>query len=531
MEIKKERRKQLQVYSQETAVDYEIRTENINGTDYLIVPVVMLVEGVHHGSGGPLLYTADELEACVNEWNGMPVTVGHPQDQEGNYISARYPGVLKSIVGQVYNPKMQGNKLTAECWIDITTLKTVSEDAFEYIKEKKALEVSTGVFTQEVGKKGEFDGEEYRAIATNITPDHLALLPGEEGACNWEDGCGIRNNKMKTKEMKTKEIKTNTKPAVIDKDALLAEFLERKAGIHLTSNEASFGNIIDSIYQQLNLMDTEVSYYYLEEVYDGYFIYCAVNRRSSEKKMYRQSYSVSTQGIVALSGDPIQVRKEVSYITMTRTNFKNKSEMKTNASKCTCTVDSLIGNERTNFTEDDRAWLSDLSQEQLNKLAPKEAEAPKPDESVANNKATEDKTPTGTDQQPVNNNRPIEEVVKEVLSKETDPIKFIDNFMPEGVKEQMKSALKMHQNRRNKLIKEIVDNSNFQEERLKKFSDEDLENMHQSLVENEENSTSFYGPLASSSLEEGDSNSDNTEEITAMLSFEDRSSKTEEKKK
>src|SRR5690606_20175922 len=37
---------------------------------------------------------------------------------------------------------------------------------------------------------GELNGKPYTAKQVNLRPDHVALLPGEVGACSIADGCG-----------------------------------------------------------------------------------------------------------------------------------------------------------------------------------------------------------------------------------------------------------------------------------------------------------------------------------------------------
>lgn len=522
--MKKLKSNLLQVNHSET--DYEIRVEEIRGDVYWVLPVVMMVEGVHHGNRGPLLYTQEQLAASASFWNGMPVTIGHPQDEKGRYISANSPGVFHEIVGRVYNPKMKGAKLTAEVWIDVNALTLVSTEAIEYIKEKKALDVSIGVFSEEVGEQGEHNGEVYRAEAINLGPDHLALLPGVDGACSWNDGCGIRNNsKMKMKI-------NNSQNTKLDKSAWLAALIEQGFGIHITNNDASYSQIMQSVQEQLNSLDSDIRVYYLEEIFDNYFVYCTVNRETRERTLYKRNYSVKQDGKVQFQGDPVEVRKEVSFINMskhTRTNFKSKTEsnMKTNGKKCECTVDSLIQNQATNFTEDDREWLAELAPEQLEKLAPK---APKATETTANKaEAKKEETPTEVESGvTVNedgalsiNGKTLDQHIKESLAKEGDPIKFIDNFMPDGLKDQMKSGLKMYQSRREKMIKDIVGNSKFKEAQLKTWSDEDLGTLHASLVnEDADSKGGNYTPLAGGSLEEGEDSEEGSEdEISAMMSF------------
>jgi hypothetical protein len=178
--------------------NYEPRTETYMGKKHLVVPVVMMVEGVHCGSAGPLFHSIEELGKYPASWNGIPVSIQHPE-QDGQYISANSPEVLeRQTVGQVFNTRTEGNKLKAECWVDIERIMSISPEAYAYLNSKRPLEVSIGVFTDDVDTEGEWNGEHYSAIATNHRPDHLALLPGGTGACSWADGAGIRiNSKQK----------------------------------------------------------------------------------------------------------------------------------------------------------------------------------------------------------------------------------------------------------------------------------------------------------------------------------------------
>lgn len=185
--------------------EYEIRTEQHRGVPHLVVPVVMMVEGVHSGSHGPLLHLAEELGRFPGSWDGIPVVVQHPEI-DGVPVSANSPKVIDNeMVGKVYNTKMEDKKLKAEVWLDESRLEQVSPRAFAAIKNKEELDVSIGVFTDQEKKEGEYNGVTYEEIARNHRPDHLALLPGANGACGWKDGCGIRlnseNNKNGGKQM------------------------------------------------------------------------------------------------------------------------------------------------------------------------------------------------------------------------------------------------------------------------------------------------------------------------------------------
>ena len=182
---------------------YDIRNETLDGREYIVAPVVMMKTGVHHGSAGPIFHDIAELGAIPESWNGIPVTIGHPQDGDRN-ISANSPDQHEKSVGKIFNTHVDGDKLRAEAWLDVQKLTATSPEALEYITQKKQLDVSVGVFTEDLVMAGTYGDEKYEAVARAYRPDHLALLPGEQGACSWQDGCGIRANAAPSGEEKPK---------------------------------------------------------------------------------------------------------------------------------------------------------------------------------------------------------------------------------------------------------------------------------------------------------------------------------------
>lgn len=170
-----------------------VRNETHEGKQYMVVPVVMMVAGAHYNGG---LVTEEEF--LPQTWNGRPVTIGHPE-KGGQHMSANDPEMESQFtVGKLYNAKIEDGKLKAEAWIDITKCNSLGRsDVVKMLKDKSAeLDVSTGYYCDSFEQNGEHNGKEYTEIHRNLKPDHLALLPDEEGACNFADGCGVRANKM-----------------------------------------------------------------------------------------------------------------------------------------------------------------------------------------------------------------------------------------------------------------------------------------------------------------------------------------------
>ncbi len=206
--------------------NYVIREELLGGRTHMVVPIIMMVQGVHRGSHGPILHLAEELGKFPGAWDGIPVAVQHPQE-DGMHVSANQPHILDEfVVGRVFNTMMDGHKLKAEAWLDPVVLKNISPEAMEYIMEGKPLEVSVGVFTDEDLRPGEWNGEKYEAVARNHRPDHLALLPGAVGACSWSDGCGVRTHQegVKNMTMQTNAIKFDNTESIPWTKPTLADF-------------------------------------------------------------------------------------------------------------------------------------------------------------------------------------------------------------------------------------------------------------------------------------------------------------------
>lgn len=170
------------------------RMEKSDGREYLVAPVVALVEGVVNGE----FISAEELSRYTDAWNGIPLPIGHPM--EGDMpISANNPALADYHVGKFYNAHCDGTRLRGEVWLDVEKAKSLGGEALEVLNrlmEGKPLEVSTAYFRDLVPEEGKFNGKDYGGVQKNLRPDHLALLPSDIGACSWTDGCGCPRTNM-----------------------------------------------------------------------------------------------------------------------------------------------------------------------------------------------------------------------------------------------------------------------------------------------------------------------------------------------
>jgi hypothetical protein len=185
--------------------DYQAKERQHLGKKHLIVPVTMMVEGVHNGSHGPLLHKIDELGKFPESWNGIPVVIDHPE-VDGQNVSANDPDIIDArTIGRVYRTRVNGKSLKAEVWLDEEKLGNLCPTTLAKVQAGELLEVSVGVFSDDEPTKGDWNGESYESVATNHRPDHLAILPTGTGACSLADGCGIRANKVKVVPCEDKE--------------------------------------------------------------------------------------------------------------------------------------------------------------------------------------------------------------------------------------------------------------------------------------------------------------------------------------
>ena len=258
----------------------KLRYETHNAKRHIVAPAVMLTEGVHAGSEGPLLYLNDELKKNPQTWNHKPVVVYHPT-MNGIGISACDPAVIEAqSVGVLFNTA-HDSRLKTEAWMDVDKLTLVDNRIHTAILNKEMVEVSTGLFNDIEAKQGVWEptGEKYVGIVRNIQPDHLALLPDQVGACSILDGAGLLRNA---------ETKIETGLSLDDIRSQVSTLLRENR----TTGDKT-------------LCD---DYCYVMDVYKAFVIY------ESNGRNYKVGYKVKGTA-VSLVGPKEEVRKVTSYVT------------------------------------------------------------------------------------------------------------------------------------------------------------------------------------------------------------------------
>ena len=183
------------------------RRETLNGREHIVAPLSLIVPGVLNGSRGPLYYPPEEVAKDPSIWNHVPIVVYHPI-VDGQQVSARDPDVLNAQgIGVVLRATISNGKLKAEGWFDIERTNKVDPRILTALEQGQQIELSTGLFTDNTPapEGAAHNGTAYDRIARNYRPDHLAILPDQQGACSIADGCGVLVNDAET------ETATNTK--------------------------------------------------------------------------------------------------------------------------------------------------------------------------------------------------------------------------------------------------------------------------------------------------------------------------------
>lgn len=179
----------------------QARTEMWNNKEYLVVPVVALMEGVIHAVNAetPEFVPFETLQKAAESWNGRPITVGHPK-KNGTQCSAQDATVIDAVgIGTIRNSHVDApsKKMLQEAWIEKAKAKKVNPNMYARLEANEREEVSVGALVVTDKTAGTHaNGKAYKASWTHAEGDHLAFLPGGRGACSIEMGCGAHRAAM-----------------------------------------------------------------------------------------------------------------------------------------------------------------------------------------------------------------------------------------------------------------------------------------------------------------------------------------------
>ena len=278
-----------------------------SGGRYTVANVVGCVDGLVMNG---MLYPGEQLASAAPSLEGKPAPAGHPKDDAGRYISALSGNaLLTSYAGAVCtNVRHEGGRTVYDVVINEAQAKAHPDgarlverlDAAMNGSNAEPIHVSTGLFCKAITANGESLGKKYQRIATEITYDHSAFLLNESGAGTPEQGVGMFLNAAGEAE----QVEAVAVNEALDRRGeglgSWAQGLLRK--LLGNEDELSLDQIRDGLYKGLPKGG------WVREVFARYAVWS-----DADGRMYRQDYSVSSDGSVAFSGTAQEVREKREY--------------------------------------------------------------------------------------------------------------------------------------------------------------------------------------------------------------------------
>lgn len=444
-------------YSVQAQTDL-IRYEKLQGQEYMVVPIVALVEGILTPGNSSLkeLALASEFGQAPVTWNGRPITLNHPK-RGGSYVSASQTPTIfaEEQLGFIFNSKIEDKKLKVEAWINTARVNDAGDTVIKEIdrlKNGEIVEVSTGLFTALEETSGVYLGEHYDVVWRNPIPDHLAILQtGTIGACSVKDGCGAnRVNELVSRancadkpdsscgcsHNKENEMPKETNHVLTAEEKVMKAQVEGLKGLfekfgdnfRLTDNASD--NLSDAdtraaLQSALDVEDDTCWWADIVAVFASNFIYM----RNWDGKYLQRTYSISSDGTVVLGSEKVQVRPETTFVPV---KVMEETQMTT-------------------------------PQPKANEEAPKTAstEAPKTETTVSE---AAPKVETQAPAAPVVNNEPM--TTEKFLSQ-----------APAEIRESLQEGLRLQAARREELIAGIKAN------KANAFGDDELKGMNMATLE------------------------------------------------
>jgi hypothetical protein len=273
------------------------------GGRYTVKNVVGAVDGIVMNG---MLYPGEQLAAGAPSLEGKPAPAGHPKDDAGRYISANSgDALLSSYAGAVCkNVRHEGGRTVYDVVVNEAQAKA-HPDGAKLVERLDAamngtnaapIHVSTGLYCKAITANGESLGKKYSRVATDIVYDHSAILLNEEGAGTPEQGVGMFLNAA-GEAVSVEAVAVGD--AFDRRDEGLRGWLRKLLG---NESELSFEQIRDGLYRGL------AEGAWVREVFARYAIWA-----DGTGKLYRQDYTVSSDGSVAFSGTAQEVREEREY--------------------------------------------------------------------------------------------------------------------------------------------------------------------------------------------------------------------------
>lgn len=287
-----------------------IRRESIDGVEHIVITSMTLPDNIVMNGG---LYPAKEIAKSFHTLERTLAPVEHPQDGQGNYISANDPEAIHNYHAGAFNTNVEhiDNRIKIDKFINVQEAKKSDRgkrllDRIAEIEESddpRPIHTSVGVWltvTELEKPKTNALNQKYTWTAKDMVFDHDAILLDSVGAAQPDQGVGMAVNRQgeKTKVQRV-EIKDNPDEPVNNEG--LSETDRRNA-------------IMEALEAQA------IGVTWIEEIFEDKVIF------NAGETLFSVPYRIDDVGIVTIVGIPLTVERVVTYTPTT--NSEKGDDMK-----------------------------------------------------------------------------------------------------------------------------------------------------------------------------------------------------------
>lgn len=270
-------------------------------TDYILKGIPITVnESVMNG----VLYSRVDNEAGMASIVGKPITIDHPTDANGNFISAlEGEGLKKFYSGGIVTNYYEKDDI----WYvdaEINKAMLAAQNGGSALKEKLDSKSDLGVSTGLTIEYNEISGvnpagKKYKRVAKGQFYNHLAAVNNPAGGRMTTAVFNSEN----TQEIDFSEMLSNSKQESKNLVNKLFDMIRELVG-----NESSFNDTDSLIRAKLRAERTTKpdEYLYPSETYPNFFIY------EKAGTMLKQAYLLE-EGVITFVGEPKAVVKDVDW--------------------------------------------------------------------------------------------------------------------------------------------------------------------------------------------------------------------------
>lgn len=284
-----------------------IKRKNINGVEHIVVNGKTLPFDIVMNDG---LYPEDEIKKSYKTLERTLAPVGHPTDQDGNYISASDPIAIHNFHAGAYceNVRIENDSVAHDFVINVAEAKKTDRGKrlldrigeLETNEKPRPIHTSVGAFLEVErtdGPKTNSMGLKYNWIARNIVYDHNAILLDSVGAATPAQGVGMAVN-ADGQKVKVDRVVINEQKQLSDVDQYLQKIRINETGL-------SYNDIFEQLAQEIkNTVAAE--WMMIVDVYPDRVIF------ETNMGYFQAPYTMSDDTIT-LAGIPIRVDKTVEY--------------------------------------------------------------------------------------------------------------------------------------------------------------------------------------------------------------------------